>query len=77
VALFPTREDVVFCPDKLKEMKNEFASYLPEYSKWQSIIQVYDLAKLGKELWLDADIKNHKTACFFADIENFPADKGD
>lgn len=65
VALFPERADVVFRPGKLQELTNEFVYYLPEYGKWQTVIQVYDLSKTGHKLWLDADIKNQKTVCFF------------
>lgn len=77
VALFPAREAVVFDPDKLKELQNEFAHYLPEYEKWQSIIQVYDLSETGRQLWIDADIKNQKTVCFFTDRGDCPSGSED
>jgi hypothetical protein len=65
VALFPSKEGVVLNTGKLNEMENEFTNYLPDYGKWESVIQVYDLSKLDKELWLDADFKNQTTKCFF------------
>lgn len=65
VALFPSKENVFLNTNKLKELENEFAYYLPDYAKWQSVIQVYDFSKIDKDLWLDADIKNQTTKCFF------------
>lgn len=63
VALFPGREKVVFNHAKLNEFENEFVNYLPDYSKWQTVVQVFDVCKKGKELWLDADINNQETVC--------------
>lgn len=69
VALFPGQEKVIFNPARLDQRDNEFVNYLPDYGKWQTVIQVFDLSKLGKELWLEADIKTQETRCFLRTCE--------
>lgn len=63
VGLFPNKENVIFNTDKLQKMENRFAHCLPEYNKWQSVIQVFDLSE--NKLRIDVDIKNQKTVCYF------------
>ncbi len=65
VALFPGQEQVIFNPAMLDERENQFVHYMPDYDKWQNVVQVFDLARNGKELWVDADIKSKETKCFF------------
>jgi hypothetical protein len=65
VALFPGKENTIFNPAQLDPGYNILAHYLPDPGRWEQVIQVFELAAMGKELWLQADIKNLQTLCFF------------
>lgn len=71
VALFPGQDKVAFKPQRLSELNNRLLEYLPDYSKWSKVIQVYDTSNMEKKLWLESDIKSQHTICFWAD--NTPA----
>ncbi len=65
VALFPGQDNVIYDPQRFNEFENRFSEILPEYSKWSSVIQVYDTADIEESLWLESDIKSQQTSCFF------------
>ncbi len=65
VAIFPGQDNVVYCPQRLTRLENQFSAYLPEYSKWADVIKVFDVSKMDIRLWLESDIKSQQTVCFF------------
>lgn len=69
VALFPGKEKVIFNPAILDDRDNQFVNCLPDYEKWQTVVKVFDLSKMGKEMWLDSDMKSQETRCFFRPAE--------
>ncbi|NMC26861.1 MAG: phosphoenolpyruvate synthase, partial [Syntrophomonadaceae bacterium] len=65
VALFPGQERVEFKRDYFDSAANRFTTYLPDYEKWQKVIQVVDVSDTGKELWVESDLKSQETYCYF------------
>jgi hypothetical protein len=65
-ALFPSDDDVIFNRQLLNEAKNAFTDLLPEYNNWETVIKVINLHEQENRLYLNADMENQKTVCFFA-----------
>jgi len=65
VALFPGQERVEFNRDYFESAANRFTTYLPDYDKWEKVIQVLEVSDAGKELWIEADLKSQETFCYF------------
>jgi hypothetical protein len=60
VALFPQKEGVVFNKDRLLEMPNLLADFLPEESKYKDVIKVCDVDYLQ----IMSDVVSQKVICF-------------
>jgi hypothetical protein len=65
VAIFPQQETVIFNPDLLTADNNQLCCYLPDHSRWQEIIQVFEVDQTGRELWLQSDMRSRSTVCAF------------
>jgi hypothetical protein len=64
VALFPQKENVVFNKDRLLEMPNLLADFLPEERKYEDVVKVYEVD--SDQLQIMCDIVSQKVICFFA-----------
>jgi hypothetical protein len=47
-------------PELATGRPNCLADYLPNPAKWETVIKVLDLAKLGMDLWLGADVQTQR-----------------
>ena len=64
VALFPQKKGVVFNKDKLLQMPNLLADLLPEESKYEDAVRVYEVD--SEQLQIMCDVVSQKVICFFA-----------
>lgn len=65
VALFPCKSTTIYNLHRLDEQFNRLADYLPDPGKWSEVIQVYEMGHTADELWIEADVRNRQTVCFF------------
>jgi hypothetical protein len=63
VALFPQKESVVLNKERLLRMHNLLADVLPEDSKYDDVIRVYDVD--SEQLQIMSDVVSQKVICFF------------
>jgi hypothetical protein len=63
VALFPQKESVVLNKERLLRMHNLLADVLPEDSKYDNVIRVYDVD--SEQLQIMSDVVSQKVICFF------------
>jgi len=63
VALFPQKENVVFNKDRLLEMPNLLADFLPEERKYEDVVKVYEVD--SDQLQIMCDMVSQKVICFF------------
>jgi hypothetical protein len=63
VALFPQEEAVVFNKDRLLDMPNLLANFLPEERKYEDVVKVYEVDP--DQLQVMCDIISQKVVCFF------------
>ena len=63
VALFPLKENVVFNKDRLLEMPNLLADFLPEERKYEDILKVYEVT--SGQLQIISYVVSQKVVCFF------------
>ncbi|MGD9154378.1 MAG: PEP/pyruvate-binding domain-containing protein [Bacillota bacterium] len=47
-------------PEVLTGQPNFLAEYIPDAAKWETVIRLLDLAKLGIDLWLGADVRSQQ-----------------
>ena len=63
VALFPQKKNVTFNKDKLAEMPNRLAEFLPEEHKYEDVVRVYEADTDG--LQMICDVISQKVICLF------------
>jgi hypothetical protein len=63
VALFPQKESVVLNKERLLRMHNLLADVLPEDSKYDNVIRVYDVD--SEQLQIMSDVVSQRVVCFF------------
>jgi len=64
VALFPQKENVVFNKNKFSKMPNLLTDFLPEESKYENVVKVYETDL--DQLQIMSDVVSQKVVCFFA-----------
>ncbi len=62
VALFPDKKDVVFNKGLFAQSKSLFSELIPEFSKFEDVIGVYDVSSKGLKIM--SDVVSQKVICF-------------
>jgi hypothetical protein len=62
VALFPEKKEVVFNKGLLAQSKSLFRELIPESSKYEDVIGVYDVSSKGLKIM--SDVVTQKVICF-------------
>jgi hypothetical protein len=63
VALFPQKESVMLNKERLEGMRNLLADVVPEDSKYENVVRVFDVD--SEQLQIMSDVVSQKVICFF------------
>jgi hypothetical protein len=63
VALFPQKESVMLNKKRLEGMRNLLADVVPEDSKYENVVRVFDVDSV--QLQIMSDVVSQKVVCFF------------
>ncbi len=63
VALFPQKESVMLNRKRLEGMRNLLADVVPEDSKYENVVRVFDVDSM--QLQIMSDVVSQKVVCFF------------